>query len=205
MGDIFVSHSRNDHNITSFMQEVCNAVRNANPYFFEFKFVSEGGGIPNEEIPKMAQNCSVMFVLLGKNFDSKVHTCNWVSSEVGLAKALNIPIWIIEESSAYINMPVPFVDHYICIDPGPQGNRNTDNHLFMQDIVEIYTKHRARSGDPDWSQDENTQLEQCLRPGCMSLYWIHQPADFRKNCPVCRKPYLSPMDFSYRSKFSPNV
>lgn len=91
MGDIFICHSRHDHDLVVFMNEVCANV-GVRAREFEFNF-SALGRTANEEIVSIMEECSVLFVLLGRNISISRHTSNWVSSEVVLAKGMNIPIW----------------------------------------------------------------------------------------------------------------
>ena len=89
------------------MNEVCanSGVRASE---FEFNY-SALGRTANEEIISIMRECSALFILLGNNILHSIHTSNWVSSEVGLAKGMNIPIWVIEDWFNPIAFPVPFL------------------------------------------------------------------------------------------------
>lgn len=180
MGDLFICHSRHDHDLVVFMNEVCaNAGVRAREFEFNFSAL---GRTANEEIVSIMQECSVLFVLLGKNILMSRHTSNWVSSEVGLARGMNIPIWVIEDWFASVDFPVPFVDHYIRTNVGDPAHRDPEHHSWMQALVTVYGSRRPRSGDINIP---GTQYLQCSNGGCQAIFAIHQPFDHIKKCPVC--------------------
>jgi hypothetical protein len=180
MGDIFVCHSRRDHDLVVFINEVCaNAGVRARE--FEFNF-SSLGRTANEEIISIMQECSVLFVLLGRNIPLGLHTSNWVSSEVGLAKGMDIPIWVIEDWFTPIDFPIPFVDHYLRINVGDIAHRDIGHHSWVQELVKAYGSHRPRSGDINIP---GTQHLVCRNGDCQAIFGIHQPFEDIKKCPVC--------------------
>lgn len=180
MGDIFICHSRHDHDLVVFMNEVC-ANAGAHAREFEFNF-SALGRTANEEIVTIMQSCSVLLVLLGRNILMSRHTSNWVSSEVGLAKGMNIPIWVMEDWFTPIDFPVPFIDHYLRINVGDPAHRDPEHHSWMQALLSAYGSRRPRSGDINIP---GTQYLQCSNNGCQAIFAIHQPFDHIKKCPVC--------------------
>lgn len=180
MADVFISHSRRDHELVIFMNEVCTAA-GVRAREFEFNFAALGG-TANEEIAAIMRGCSVLFVLLGRNASCSLHTSNWIASEVGLAKGMNIPIWVVEDRFASVDFPVPFVDHYIRINVGDPAHRDPEDHWYMQQLVEAYGKRGARSGDI--RIPETTQLE-CGEGGCQAVFAVHPPHDQLQKCPVC--------------------
>ena len=180
MGDIFICHSRHDHDLVIYMNEVC-ANAGAHAQEFEFNY-SALGRTANEEIVTIMEKCSVLFVLLGRNISRSRHTSNWVSSEVGLAKGMSIPVWVMEDWWIPIDFPVPFVDHYIRINVGDPANRDPEHHSWMQALLTVYGSHPPRSGDikiPD------TEYLQCGNGGCQAIFAVHQPFDHILKCPVC--------------------
>jgi len=180
MGDIFICHSRHDHDLVFFVNEVCANV-GVRAREFEFNFTALGR-TANEEIVSIMQECSVLFVLLGNMLLPNIHTSNWVSSEVGLAKGMNIPIWVIEDWFNPIDFPVPFVDHYIRINIGDPAHRDPEHHSFMQEVAKAYGVRRARSGDIEIPKIEHLM---CGEGGCQAIFAIHQPIDHINKCPVC--------------------
>jgi hypothetical protein len=180
MGDIFICHSRHDHDLVVFVNEVCaNAGVRAREFEFNFSAL---GRTANEEIVTIMQECSVLFVLLGRNIVMSRHTSNWVSSEVGLAKGMNIPIWVMEDWFTPIDFPVPFVDHYLRVNIGDPAHRDPEHHGWMQALLSAYGSRRPRSGDINIPE---TQYLQCGNGGCQAIFAIHQSFDHIKKCPVC--------------------
>lgn len=183
MGDIFICHSRQDHELVIFMNEVCVSA-GVRAREFEFNFASLGKTI-SEEIVTIMRKCSVLFLLLGRNVSYSLHTSNWVSSEVGLARGMNIPIWVVEDWFTPIAFPVPFVDHYIRINISDPAHRDPEHHNYMQELVGAYGSHPARRGD---ISIPGTDYLQCSNGGCQAIFAIHQPFEHIEKCPVCTAP-----------------
>jgi len=180
MGDIFICHSRRDHELVVFMNEVCaNAGIRARE--FEFNFAALGR-TTNEEIITIMEECSALFLLLGKNVSCNLHTSNWISAEVGLATGMGIPVWVVEDWFASIDFPVPFVDHYIRINVGDPAHRDPEHHSYMQEVVRAYGSHPARRGD---IVIPGTNYLQCNTGGCQAVFAVHQPFEHIEKCPVC--------------------
>lgn len=180
MGDIFICHSRHDHDLVVFMNEVC-ANAGVRVREFEFNF-SALGKTANDEIYSIMRECSVLFVLLGRNILNSRHTSNWVSSEVGLARGMNIPVWVMEDWFTPVDFPIPFVDHYVRINIGDPAHRDPEHHSYLQELVRIYGSRRARSGD---IEIPDTQYLTCGEGGCQAVFAIHQPFEHISKCPVC--------------------
>lgn len=181
MGDIFICHSKNDHDLVTFMNEICVTV-GARAREYEFNY-STHDKTANKEIYKIMKGCSVLFVLLGANILNSHHTSNWVCSEIGLAKGMNIPIWVIEDWIKPINFPVPFLDHYARIYIGDPANRDPGHHNEMQKVVNEYKSRPACSGDINFM---GTTLVLCNHKGCQAEFIIHQPVEDIDKCPVCQ-------------------
>ena len=63
MGDIFICHSRHDHELVIFMNEVCVSA-GVHAIELKFNFASLGKTV-SEEIVIIMRKCSVLFLLLG--------------------------------------------------------------------------------------------------------------------------------------------
>lgn len=182
MGNIFVCHSRYDREPREFINEVC-ITASVGAIEFEFNFTSLGR-IANEAIITRMETCSALFVLLGRNISRSLHTSNWCSAEVGLAKGKNIPIWVVEDFFVPIDFPVPFVDHYIRINVGDPEHRDPATHSWMQELVGAYGSRPACSGD---IVIPGTRV-MCSKPDCQAVFDVHQPLEDIIKCPVCTVP-----------------
>lgn len=180
MGDIFICHSQRDYDLVIFMNEIC---ANAGVHVKEFEFNFEAmDKTANEEIVKIMKGCSALFVLLGRNMNYSIHTSNWVSAEVGLARGLNIPICVVEDRPNPINFPIPFVDHYLRINVGGLANRDPEDHKLMQEIVKTYGNHQVRKDD---ITIPGTTYVGCGQVHCQAMFYVTQPMKDIEKCPVC--------------------
>lgn len=174
MAQIFVSHSRDDIRLRQWFDEIfagspVKAIR------FEFEFEAQAEN-PIPSIVQMIQGSAALFVLLGTNllYRPTMHTTNWVSAEVGLAKGFNIPIWVFENITSPISFPVPFVDHYVRI-----RLDMPEYHTVVREWVNAY-QPIIRQRDPI-----RGEAMPCGNPGCKSVLQVHQPWEDMDRCPVC--------------------
>jgi len=174
MAQIFVSHGRDDIRLRPWFDEIfagslVKAIR------FEFEFEAQAKN-PIPSIVQMIQGSVALFVLLGTNllYQPTMHTTNWIAAEVGLAKGINIPIWVFEDITCPVLFPVPFVDHYVKIHLDVP-----EYHAVVKEWVNAY-KPIIRPRDPILGE-----ALLCDNPGCKSIFQVHQPWEDIDRCPVC--------------------
>jgi hypothetical protein len=129
VASIFISHSKRDEDIINlfsraFAQTTMRAI------FEEF----ENYVIPPwPKIRADVQQSSASFVLLSPNLNATEYTQNWVSFEVGLACAMNKPVWVYEQFNEPVQFPIPYLTDYVLYDP------HLREHLTaIKNIVEVY-------------------------------------------------------------------
>jgi len=183
---IFVSHSRRDTDLALwfdivFGRERVDAVR----FQFEFEAQKED---PLDKLTLYVQSSVVLFVLLTREVigRSTLHTSNWISAEVGLARAFGRPIWVFERLDTPINFPVPFVDHYVRL-PGrlPLEAPESEPEVFefVRGIVKDYLK--GPGPKEPW---EGAGLLRCPNRECQTVFQIHQNNHEIDRCPACCTP-----------------
>lgn len=79
------------------------------------------------------QQSSAAFVLLSPHLSGTRYTQNWVSYEVGLACALNKPVWVYEQWESPAHFPIPYLTDYIVYSP-----KNREHLNAIKGLVETY-------------------------------------------------------------------
>ena len=110
---VFISHSKKDVELvrvikTNFMSA------GITPLFMEFTPESKP---PYAKIEENIKNSDAVFLFLTQNIISSKYTENWISFEVGLAKAANKPLFLTEDINNKVHYPVPYVSSYILYEP----------------------------------------------------------------------------------------
>ena len=143
MSTIFISHSQRDKVLPDFFdvvfaREPTTAIR------FPFEFSAQVDN-PTITLVTLLTSSVALFVMLSPEIQTTgtLHTGNWISTEVGIAKGRGIPIWVFELVSEPVDFPVPYVDHYIRL--ALHGEYSDSNHQWLRAIVNVYT--RALSPD----------------------------------------------------------
>jgi hypothetical protein len=183
MASIFLSHSARDSHLapcfdTLFARENIEAVR------FEFEFDAQRED-PIANLRTKLQDSLALFVLLTPwiTATGTFHTGNWVCAEVGMARGLNIPIWVFDSLRQPTNFPVPFVDHYVLIDLS--GDLAADSYAIqsLRPFVREYSG-RYRPAEP-WM---DAGYLGCFNEHCQTVFQIHQSNHEIDRCPACCTP-----------------
>lgn len=87
------------------------------------------------------QQASAAFVLLSPHLIETPYTQNWVTYEVGLACALNKPVWVYEQHDAPALFPIPYLTDYILYNPG-----NREHLDAIKRMVESYDPTATLAG-----------------------------------------------------------
>ncbi len=180
MANIFIAHSRYDVALRQWVDQAF-AAENVAAIRLEFE-VAVRKGQPVEILQDMLKKCSALFVLLGPQIAIRgLHTSNWVAAETGMARGLDIPIWVIESLNEPINYPVPFVDHYVRLD-----QQSIDDQNWLRETIQWYKAKRPRFSRINDMQGQYS-LE-CQNSECGSAFNIHNPIEVIEKCPVCLSP-----------------
>jgi|GEM_PF-1043227 len=110
---VFISHSRKDTELVEIINYNFRS-EGVVPLFMEFTPESEP---PYKKIEENVKSSNAVFLFLTQNVISSDYTKNWISFEVGLAKAFNKPAFVIEDFNNKIHFPVPYLTDYVLYDP----------------------------------------------------------------------------------------
>lgn len=137
MASIFISHSKRDVGaINAFCQVFARTTMRAIFEEFENYVVPPWLKIKND-----IHQSSAAFVLLSPHLSGTPYTQNWVSYEVGLACALNKPVWVYEPWGAPVLFPIPYLTDYIFYNPTDQQHLDS-----IKALVETYDPSPAMLG-----------------------------------------------------------
>lgn len=179
MPQIFVSHSQHDKDIRASFDTVF-ARTGVKSVCMEFEQIYPPAW---QEIKNAIAASETVFLLLGPNIRSSIHTQNWVAFEVGLACAFGKEVWVFEQDGSHIEFPIPYLRDYMIY------NLQDHNHFsYVRSIIEGYGKplyvlplgvdHRTKRNIP------KGMLITCKN--CGSNYSLH--ADVESfSCPSCRQ------------------
>lgn len=125
-----------------------------------------------------------VFLLLGPNIRSSIHTQNWVAFEVGLACAFGKEVWVFEQADSYVEFPIPYLTDYMIYDLGDKAHleyvrKIIDGYGRPLYILPLGVDHRTKREIPTGT------LVECGNEKCKSSYLLH--TDVKSfNCPSCR-------------------
>jgi len=182
---IFVSHSRLDAAIRKEFSEVFAVARGAYPFYMEFEefFPPAWQKIRNE-----ISSSQALFVLLGPNIRSTVHTQNWVAFEVGLACAFGKEVWVFEQTGSHIEFPIPYLTDYMLYDL-----KDKTHFEYVRKVINGYGKpipilplldnHRTKRDIPIG------MMVTCQYENCKSIYSLHTRTE-SFSCPSCRQTLM---------------
>jgi hypothetical protein len=177
---IFVSHSQYDRDIRASFDTVFarTGVRSV-CMEFELIYPPAWQAIKNE-----IQNSATLFLLLGPNIRSSIHTQNWVAFEVGLACALGRDVWVFEQDGSHIEFPIPYLTDYMIY------NLEDANHFnYVRSIIEGYANPTYLLSFQDTRTQRNIPRGMpltCPHQNCGSHYSLHTEVK-SLSCPSCRQ------------------
>jgi len=181
MAQIFVSHSQYDEEIRASFDTVF-ARTSVKSLCMEFEQIYPPAW---QRIKNEISASDTVFLLLGSNVRSSIHTQNWIAFEAGLACAFGKELWVFEQHGAYIEFPVPYLTDYMIYD------LEDSNHFdYVRSIIEGYGKtlyvfplgvdHRTKRNIP------TGKIFMCRHKNCRSRYFLHTDVE-SFNCPSCRQ------------------
>lgn len=178
LATIFVSHSKYDKDIINFINNAF-ATSKVEAKYMEFENIPE---YPGRYIANEVRNSSALFVLLGYNITRNLYTSNWIAYEVGLAKASNIPIWIIEtfdsNLSNFIKFPIPYCDYLFLY------KLHDDKYVkYLRNVIIKYYEGILKPLFPHYQEWLNIT---CPYNNCRSQFILCNHTNIL-HCPVCRQ------------------
>lgn len=120
---IFVSHSQNGKEIRFSFDSVF-ARTGVISKCMEFENIINPPAW--EEIKNQITTSEAVFLLLGPNIRSSIHTQNWVAFETGLVCAMGKEVWVFEQYGSNIEFPIPYLTDYLIYN---LENRNHFNYV----------------------------------------------------------------------------
>ena len=176
----FVSHSQKDKDIRQQFSEVF-AVAGVKPFYMEFEstYPPSWSQIKNE-----MSSSELVFLLLGPNIRSSIHTQNWVAFEVGLACAFGKDVWVFEQGESSIEFPVPYLTDYMIYNLNVSGHFN-----YVRKVLEAYKRPIPIFPLLDHPRKKrNIPRGMWMSCGeCGTNYALHTNIT-SYNCPSCRTP-----------------
>ena len=181
MPQIFVSHSQYDKDIRASFDMVF-ARTGVKSICMKFERIYPPAW---QEIKNQITASEAVFLLLGPNIRSSIHTQNWVAFEVGLACAFGKEVWVFEQYDSYIEFPIPYLTDYLLY------NLEDSNQFdYVRRTIEGYGKplyilplgvdHRTKRNIP-----KGIPIE-CQYENCKSRYFLHTDTE-SFNCPSYRQ------------------
>ncbi|MBE0481553.1 MAG: hypothetical protein IBX68_11315 [Dehalococcoidia bacterium] len=120
---------------------------------------------------EQVENAVAVFCLKGPEIGESAFSVNWVSWQLGVAAAMEKPVWVFESVRSPTFLPLPYLTDYVPFDP--EDKRHAE---FQRTLVANYIQGKEPTG--------TGLAEMC--PHCSSLYAIHT-AVLDWNCPSCQK------------------
>lgn len=169
---IFVSHSKDDTNLEFFKSVISNV--SLKGVWMEYRDIDL---VPWVLIRAEMARSACVIVALSRPLTqySYAHTRNWIDFEVGLACAMNKPVWVFEPWNEPIDFSVPFCTHYTLYEP------SNENHIkFFIESFEKYSEDK-----PPFHP--SAALQKCSNEGCsLPFFLMCDIEEYR--CPSCRMP-----------------
>jgi hypothetical protein len=138
---VFISHSKKDTELVEIINHNFRSM-DVVPLFMEFAPESEP---PYKKIEEHIKLSDAVFLFLTQNVVSSDYTKNWISFEVGLAKASNKPVFVIEDFNGKINFPVPYLTDYILYEPTKIEDW-TNLRKILQKLKRVVENNRSLLG-----------------------------------------------------------
>jgi len=184
MGQVFVSHSREDESGIEFLRSLFGSVGH------EARFYSWDSPRPPhaDSIWKNIRESQSLFVLLSHRLES-AHTLAWVAWEVGVATGLGKPVWVLEHLIAAnlvdslartpVNVPIPGATGYL-ERPARLSTLRTEPYYSLVKDGGLHIPV-----GPDGNMIPNVT---CPNPKCQALFRAYFVGPLLV-CPVCRQRF----------------
>ena len=174
VNQVFISHSKRDVTIRQFFDSIFADTKVA-VVRMEFE---ELHSTPSVDIRNHIMQSDALFVLLGQNLTFSQYTENWVGFEVGIATALNKPIWVMERFGDKVQFPIPYLTDFLLYE-----ENNKEHRQFIRGIIEQFSLF------PIVRNFGSSTTILCPYDDCKSTYFLHDDID-RFICPTCRREII---------------
>jgi ribosomal protein S27E len=171
MGQIFISHSREDEDFKTYLNKAF-AVSKVRAVYEEYESIISGD-ITVQKIIEDITSSDALFVILSKTIERIQYTREWIAFEAAFAYATGKDVWIFEPADQFgqFTFVTPGVSHYapIYYDDG--------SFAKLKSIIDSYADKKSSIQRP------KGYFGEC--PKCHSKYTVHwQPCAYFR-CPVC--------------------
>lgn len=116
MARIFISHSKEDRDLTSNIKKLLVNIGET-PVLMEYNPKMDSDVPPWEVIKEEVKESEYMMLFKTENAIKTDYTKNWISYEVGLAAAWNKRLFIFERRGPPIHFPIPYLTDYMIFNP----------------------------------------------------------------------------------------
>jgi len=138
MDKVFITHSRHDAPVLS---HVLALVKEAGVEPLLYQYDPSGDSCAWNQIRDAIRDSGALFVVLSSNLSSSAYTQNWVAFEVGVAAALQRPVWVFEELGGHVPFPIPYLTDYMPYDLGDPNLR-----ALVTGAAAAYNLEKQRQG-----------------------------------------------------------
>jgi hypothetical protein len=185
VAQVFISHSGDDRNGWDFFQGLFGSVSHS-----AFWYAWSGPTPPHSgALFRAISQSASLFVVLSEGME-KPQTRSWVGYEVGVARALNRPVWVFERASTRpVEVPVPFLTGYI---------QRPDELATLRTFPYFDLVSAAGTNRPDYytnPEGPNLFTVTCPHDDCKAGYGAFLLEDQniapQFSCPVCRKEIVT--------------
>lgn len=128
---IFVSHSRKDNEILTYFDRIF-ARTGVKSVCMEFENMRSPEW---QDIKENVEYSDAVFLLLGPNVQSNIHTQNWIAFEVGLSCAFGKEVWVFEQEDSDVEFPIPYLTDFMMYNPDKSETFN-----YVRNVIDAYGK-----------------------------------------------------------------
>jgi hypothetical protein len=131
MDKVFITHSRHDAPILAHIEQLVKEAK-IDPIFYGYDF-NNTAETASQQILNAIKGCKALFIVLSNNLSSSPHTQNWVGMEVGIARALNKPVYVFEQLHSSVLFPIPYLTDYV-----PYDLDNPELRTLISSVARAY-------------------------------------------------------------------
>lgn len=199
---VFISHSKRDEDLLSELRRVFSS---ANIKAYEASFEDQVPPV-SETLKTEINDSQALLLLLGPEADGREVTMIWIGWEAGIALQQGIPVWVLEDVNAQVEMPIPSLTHYLLWDSSNPDQQKTFRNIIKAQIGDSNQTsqviHRPAQGvaQPLPELVRNAEIGgtpevssapyeiYCPYDSCGERFLIWCGLHEALNCPACRQP-----------------
>ena len=184
---IFVSHSQKDNDIVTYFDRVF-ARTGVKAVCMKLQKMRSPQW---QDIKDKVSYSDAVFLLLGPNVRSSIHTQNWIAFEVGLSCANGKEVWVFEKEGSDIEFPIPYLTDFMIY-----NLENAKTFDYVRNIIDAYGREIDGLKRGKWSINfiPDLRTKRNVPKGipikcshCQSEYFLHAITTLNFYCPSCRK------------------